>query len=317
MKPTLQSSADLAANILEPGIPTVSTLIAFECAARHGNFSRAAEELHTSQSAISRQIARLEEQLSVRVFDRSRIGVSLTQAGSYFHNAVVAGLGQIRQGIVDARQAANEEQVVISCSHDSWQFVLCPHLDALRKTLGEHVRIQVRFHDHQVRGARFDSGADVVFAWQTHNKYPEALALREAVSPVCSPGYASRNVTILNGPIRGWSALTLLHHSSPDSKPASWEDWFRVVGRPEPMPRTVGFDSYVGAIEAASAGHGIALGRRYFIERYLETEALVTVADGFIEFDSYFAGLLAENGKRNPIAHDCLEFFAETLGRRS
>jgi len=62
-------------------IPAVSTLIAFECAGRLGNFSRAAEELQTSQSAVSRHIARLERQLSTRVFDRSRTGDYQTTRG--------------------------------------------------------------------------------------------------------------------------------------------------------------------------------------------------------------------------------------------
>ncbi|MDE0626850.1 MAG: LysR family transcriptional regulator [Bryobacterales bacterium] len=62
-------------------IPSTSTLLAFESAARHGNFSQAARELETSQSAISRLMARLETQLGARLFERSRTGVRLTEAG--------------------------------------------------------------------------------------------------------------------------------------------------------------------------------------------------------------------------------------------
>ena len=82
-------------------IPSGSALIAFESAARHENFSRAASELCTSQAVISRHILSLETQLSVRLFERSRSGVSLTDAGHHFRDAVVTGLRVIHDGAAE------------------------------------------------------------------------------------------------------------------------------------------------------------------------------------------------------------------------
>ncbi len=82
-------------------IPSGSALIAFESAARHENFSRAASELCTSQAVISRHISSLENRLSVRLFERSRSGVSLTDAGHHFRNAVVTGLEAIHTGATE------------------------------------------------------------------------------------------------------------------------------------------------------------------------------------------------------------------------
>ena len=74
-------------------VPAINTLVAFETAARLGNFSRAAVELKTSQPAISRQIARLEAFLSTRLFQRNRAGAVFTDAGRRFQEGVVHGLG--------------------------------------------------------------------------------------------------------------------------------------------------------------------------------------------------------------------------------
>ena len=71
---------------------------------------------------------------------------------------------------------------------------------------------------------------------------------------------------------------------------ASWEDWFAVAGNPAGVPRRLGLDSYTYVLGAAAAGHCLALGWRYFIERPLESGALVALGDGFVEFDrAYYA----------------------------
>ena len=91
-------------------IPSTSSLVAFESSARHGNFSTAAMELATSQSEISRHIAQLEKQLSVRLFERSRTGVRLTEAGQRFLDAVDVGLGAFREGAVEVAAISDDER---------------------------------------------------------------------------------------------------------------------------------------------------------------------------------------------------------------
>ena len=133
-------------------IPAISTLIAFESAGRLGNFSRAAEELQTSQSAISRHIARLEEHLSTRMFDRSRTGVCLTEAGNHLYDAVASGLQLIDRAITEAGDAPDEEHVEVACSHDAWQLVLMPRLDAIREALDGNSVLRVLLYPHDPGG---------------------------------------------------------------------------------------------------------------------------------------------------------------------
>lgn len=294
-------------------IPAVSTLIAFESAGRLGNFSRAAEELQTSQSAISRHIARLEQQLSTRVFDRSRTGVRLTEAGSHLYDAVARGLQTIDRAIVEAGEASNDEHVAIACSHDAWQLVFMPRLDVLRRALGENSAIRFLLHSHESRDPPRPADADVVFAWDGKSAGPESLAVKEAVRPVCSPQYAMANAATLEGSVDGWGELTLLDFSLPDQGWASWDDWFDTVGRPDALPRILKFESYSDVLQATSAGKGIALGWQCCVAPYIETHTLVPLGDGFVEFDNFYCGLLTEKGRRKPVARNCLATIGEYI----
>ena len=82
-------------------IPAETALIAFESAARNGSFSRAARELRISRSAVRSRVSALEKQLSIQLFERSRSGLSLTEPGRRFHDAVVAGLCVIQAGVAE------------------------------------------------------------------------------------------------------------------------------------------------------------------------------------------------------------------------
>lgn len=294
-------------------IPAVSTLIAFESAGRLGNFSRAAEELQTSQSAISRHIARLEEHLSTRVFDRSRTGVCLTEAGSHLYDAVASGLETINRAMMEAGEATDEEHVMIACSHDAWQLVFMPRLDALQQSLGGNSPIRFRLYPHDSADVPRDPDADVAFTWKEKGDGRETVVLREAVRPVCSPRYANSNAEILNGPISGWSGLTFLDCQGLNQRWASWEGWFDSTGRPDPLPRMIELGSYNDVLQSAAAGGGIALGWRYFVDSYVEAGALVELGEGFVEFDNLFCGLLTEKGRRKPRARNLLAYMGESI----
>ena len=292
-------------------IPSANALIAFESAARHANFTLAARELRTSQAAVSRQIGKLEKWLSARLFERSRAGVTLTGAGIRFRDGVAAGLAAIHRGAAEAAELSNAEQVVIACSHDASHFLIMPRYDALRQALGEDVRIRILTYHHYVQNLPPDPSADLLLTWDATGVTPEdrALVLKEAAGPVCSPTYAATHAQTLAGPVAGWSGLTLLDLVRPNEGWATWEDWFAVAGRPDAAPRRVGFDCYTYVLEAAAAGHGIALGWRHVIDRSLEAGALVALGDGFVDFDNFLFGVLTEKGRRKPLAHRCLAFF--------
>lgn len=296
-------------------IPSTSALTAFESAARHGNFSRAAEELRTSQPTISRQITLLEKHLSVRLFERSRTGVTLTEAGKRFREAVSSGLGLIHAAVQETAQRTKARQLVIACSHEASYFFIMPRYNGLRKILGEEVQLRVLTYRHSQYDLPPGQPSDVLLTWDEASAPPECrwISLREAVRPVCSPDYAMTHSGVLQGPVSGWGGLTFLDLEQPSQGWSTWDNWFQAAGLPETGPRFDRFDHYSYVIEAAAAGCGIALGWRYFVERYLENRTLVELADGYVEFDNYYYGVLTPKGKGNPLAHQCLEYLAESV----
>ena len=294
-------------------IPTTAALSAFECAARTGSFAGAAKELGTSQPAVSRHIAGLERQLGTKLFDRSRTGVSLTEAGRRYHDGVAPGLGMIEKAGDETTQGSTGERVVIACSDPASHYVLRPRHDALREALGERTQIQPVIFYRYSRNLPLEPVADVVLDWEATIEAEDRVSLfREAVRPVCSPIFAASHAETLDGPVSGWGELTFLQPGGTDGDWASWEDWFQSAGRPEPEPRFVSFDSYVYSLEAAVEGQGIALGWRNFVDRHLETGALVALGDDYVERDNHFCAALTEQGRVRPIARLCLSVLEQS-----
>ena len=294
-------------------IPPASALVAFESAARLRSFSRAAQELGTFQSAVSRQIATLEKWVSIRLFDRSPTGVTLTEAGNRMYGAVASGLGVIHRGVAEAEEFSKDEQLVIVCSNETSQFVLLPRYNALCETLGERVQVRILTYHQDIRAVPPDPVADVVLTWdETQAAAPYRVpALKEAVRPVCSPAYAAAHADELNGSVAGWNALTLIDYTRPNQGWATWDDWFAVAGRPKRRPAFLGIESYPYVLEAAAAGRGVALGWRGFIEGHLEAGTLAALGDGFSEFDRFCYCALTEKGRSKALARECLGFFEQ------
>ena len=297
--------------------PSIGSLIVFECAARHGNFTKAASELQTSQPAVSLHISKLENQISARLFERTRSGVILTAAGRHFLDAVEVALGLLHSAAEEAASLTPGNQVVIACAHDSSHLVVFPRYDALWEAIGRENRLRLLTYQRFPKDPPFDPAADVVLTWNAARAAADAaeedraLVFNEEVQLVCSPDYASAHADTLKRPIADWDGLTFLNLNQPNLGWATWSDWFEIAGYPRSTPFYDGFDSYIQVLEAAAAGLGVALGWRGYIERHLDSDAIVMLDDGFVGFDGQFVAVLTAKGRRNPLARKCLSFFVE------
>ena len=294
-------------------IPPASALIAFECAARRGSFSQAAIELATSQSAISRHMARLEKHLNGLLFERSRTGVRLTEAGRRFRDAVVVGLGAIQAGAEEVVTLSSDKpaEVTIACSDEVSHLFLMPRYRALKEALGEHVRVRILVYSQGLSSLPARPAADVMLGWDAGFSTPQdrVLVAREALMPFCAPGYAADHAETLSGPVSGWSDLTFLAHACPGEGRASWSSWFAAAGRAPRNPRFEEFDIYTYALDAAVAGRGLVLGWRHCMERRVESGELVALCDDFVETRRRFNAVLTATGRHRALARSCLEFF--------
>ena len=302
-------------------IPPASDLIAFESAARHGSISRAAEELRTSQPAVSRQIARLEKHLSTQLFERSRWGVSLTEAGRCYREAVLIGLGALRDGAgrVAALSGTGPPEVTLACPDELSHLFAMQRYDALRAALGEEVRVRILARAGAHASLPSEPAADVLLSWDAEGAAPRnrAVIAAEAVGAFCSPDYAAAHAEVLSGPVAGWGGLTFLALAETDEGRASWERWFEAAGSQLSAPRYEVVGSHAHALEQGAAGCGLVLGCRHLIGRHVEAGTLVMQGGGFVETDRLFHAVLTAKGQEKPEARACLAFFAGASKHRA
>ena len=240
-------------------LPPLNSLRAFEAAARHLSFTRAAEELHVTPAAISHHVKALEEHLGVKLFRRLNRAVLLTHAGQ----ACVAGLSDAfdRMAVALERLRAQEFSgpLTVSTSPALAARWLVPRLERFQELCPE-IDVRVSAAMRLVDFARED--VDVAIRYGT-GSYPGLLTellLTNEVVPVCAPA-------LLEGPrlLRAPEDLrhhTLLHDDTRTSDGAypNWAMWLRAAGLEDVDPsRGTRFDYPGLVLEAAAAGDGIAL----------------------------------------------------------
>ncbi|MBC6440455.1 MAG: LysR family transcriptional regulator [Rhodospirillales bacterium] len=289
-------------------IPSTSALLAFESSARLNNFSRAAAELNTSQSAISRHIATLESRLRTRLFARSGRSLELTADGDRFYRAVLSGLEAVQSAAMAIAHATGDNQLTLACTHEISHLYLLPRFEALQQAVGEETRIRIMTIEYDVLEALMVPSIDLIFAYKVLGAAPDehVVALPEAVTPICSPGFAEENHEALARGVSGWFDLPFLENTRPNEGWITWDEWFGRIGTPAFTPRYTGFGNYVYLLEAAAAGRGLALGWHGMIERHLEAGTLVPALDRAISTDRALYAVLTRNGRDREVARTCL-----------
>lgn len=293
-------------------LPPIRTLLAFETVAKLGGVTRAAEELGTSQAAISRHIKRLEEELGIPLLVRSGRGVVLSAEGMAYWKDLGPALGMLRQAGARARASASE--LTVACTHEVSHLVIMPRFAQVRSALGRRARIRILTCEYQAIPAMVDAGADIVFEYRTKQPNRRATAiLREAIAPAAAPDFIDRHASVLRRPPGRWSKIPRLELTKENSGWATWEHWFAAQQADCPAAPVDTFDNYVYALEAATRGDGMVLAWQGFADRYLEAGALVPlVKDWHICGPTLFA-CLTEAGARNPLAKTFLRFLSADL----
>src|SRR3954462_3796669 len=255
-------------------MPSLDLLAGFEAAARHLSFTKAGAELFLTQSAVSRQIKELEDQLGLPLFHRRHRALMLTEAGQQFYAAAAQVLTTMRNATNRLKAQSGRRPLSVTTTPSFAALWLVPRLAGFTRT---HPGIDVRITaETRVQDLERD-GLDVAIR---HG--PPALAgpnairlFGERVFPVCSPKLL-RKV-----PLRQPSDLTnhtLLQYDDPEARHPwlHWKTWLEVAGIPDLRPAgTLTFSGYEQIIPAAVAGHGVALGRTPLVKDLLVSKELV------------------------------------------
>ncbi|MDE8760135.1 MULTISPECIES: transcriptional regulator GcvA [Rhizobium] len=252
-------------------LPPLQTLRAFEATARRLSMTMAAEELHLTHGAVSRQIKALEDHLGVQLFRRLTRKIELTEAGITFFGTVTRLLSELARVAEDIRRKNDTTRLVISAGVSFASKWLTPRLHRLMAHYPDFdVHLQVT--DAPVDFASGD--VDVALQYGT-GSYPFAAAERimnETVSPVCAPEYRDRMGGLATP--ADLAKCKLIHEIGMTT---TWERWFAMMELPYPKTRGPGYSHGSMSIEAAIRGEGVALGRSVLVAEDLAQGRLVAL----------------------------------------
>lgn len=253
-------------------MPSLNGLKAFESAARHMSFTRAAEELNVTQTAVSHQIRRLEDELGVRLFLRLKDGLALTEEGRAYLPGVKCAFEQLRQCTEALWEPKKSRTLTISTLVSLASKWLLPRLAGFQEA---HPNIDIRVSASTDLVDFRCGGVDAAIRYG-NGHWPGLRAdwlMSDEVFPVCSP-------RLLNSayPLREPRDLvnhTLLQVSGMTG--SDWNDWLqaaRVEGELQKSSRLT-FDLAMMAVQAAVNGMGVCIGRTSYVESDLKSGVLV------------------------------------------
>ncbi|AVS81531.1 LysR family transcriptional regulator [Paracidovorax avenae] len=276
----------------------LNALRAFEVSARHLNLTRAAEELHVTQTAVSQHIRNLEERLGKPLFRRLPRGLALTDEGLALLPALADAFGRIECALAQCSDTRPREVLTVGAVGTFAVGWLLPRLQAFQQQC-PFVDLRLLTNNNRVDLAgegldcaiRFGDGA-----W--HGTESDRL-LEAPLSPMCSPALAAR----LRAPA-DLAREPLLRSYRADE----WAAWFGAAGVACPVVRGTVFDSSLALAEAAAQGAGAALLPARLFERELRQGRLVRPFHHEIALGAYWLTRL-----RSRAASPALTAFREWL----
>ena len=286
--------------MLRQFVPSANALFVFEAVARHRSFSRAADEFNVTQPAVSRMIARLEDYLGCRLFERCGSRVALTESGELLYRAVADGFHQIRVAMEQLEtRRTGKEIVTLSLSSAMTTHWLMPRLSRLYEKFPD---IEIRFQliAGEPVGPVENVDLGVRLASMIEDEVHRWPLVDEVIHAVCSPHYlAERGSLDRSGPLDRHTFISL------GTPRISWDEFLGQFGiGPASVERTLVFSDYSIVIQAAANGQGIALGWISAISHLFGTGILVPALEKSVRTGRQYQIVAS---KRKPLRETAVE----------
>jgi DNA-binding transcriptional LysR family regulator len=257
-------------------LPSLDLLKGFEAAARYLSFTRAAEELFLTQSALSRQIQTLEDQLGLPLFERRHRQLLLTEAGQRLQTTAKSMLDQLTQTVAAIRRNQAVQSLRVSTNQPFASLWLIPRLSRFRQ---RHPGIDVYISaDNRIVDLERER-LDLAVRYCTEAMAPPGSVrlFGERLVAVCSPRLAADRSRPLKQP-EDLARHVLLHLDDERGRFPwlNWSAWLAANGIRELTPAgSLRFNHFHEVMQAAVAGQGVALGRVPLINDLLKDRRLV------------------------------------------
>jgi LysR family transcriptional regulator, glycine cleavage system transcriptional activator len=292
-------------------------LPAFEAAARTLSFTRAAQELFLTQSAVSRQIQQLEASLDTLLFERRHRSLALTPAGQVMHRAVGDSLERLRDAAAAVRKETGPRQVAITCTPGFASLWLIPRL---ARFTAAHPQVDVRISASLDIVDLARSTIDVAVRFVPSSAGQGPALFEEEVQPLCAPQLLQDATRPLK------KTADIAHHTlltvdyvQGEALTVDWEPWFQVMGLKDVrMANSLRFTSYADAVAAAVSGQGLVIGRLPLLDEMLRSGKLVAPFRGRAATRRGYFVALSPRGAGNADAKDFVAWLSkEAEGARA
>lgn len=253
-------------------LPSLNGLRAFEAAARHLSFTLAADELHVTQTAISHQIKRLEQELGIRLFVRQNRALALTAQAQAYLPGVRAAFNDLRLATDRLLRRDDDHVLTISTLASLAAKWLLPRMSAFQIA---HPGIDVRITTSAALVDFRDGSVDAAIRYG-RGQWPGLRAdwlMADEMFPVCSP-------TLLQGAYPLTSSENLVHYTllhTSGSYDDDWRLWLTAAGLPVDLSqlRSISYDLMFMTLQAAIEGQGVAMGRTTYVQDDIAAGRLV------------------------------------------
>ena len=295
-----------------PRLPSLDLLNGFEAAARLLSFTKAGEELHLSQSAVSRQMQELEAQLGVPLFERRHRALALTEAGQALHAASAQVLSTMRTVTDRLREGRSRRTLSVTTTQSFASLWLIPHLAGFTRT---HPHLDVRISaETRVLDLERD-GLDLAIRHGPATMVgSNAVRLfGERVFPVCSPKLLNDKARPLREP-KDLRHHVLLQYDDPDGRHPwmHWKTWLEIERLTDLRPAgSLVFSGYDQIIPSAIAGHGVALGRSPLVREALASGELVAPFKRSADPARAYYAIVSKNAGGRPEVADFVAWLKE------
>ena len=250
----------------------LNALRAFESAARHLSFTRAAEELCVTPTAISHQVRALEDFLETGLFERKNGRLKLTPAAAAALGDLSEGFNRLEAAISPLNRRGGPQRIVVAASPSFASLWLLPKL---QRFFAAAPGIDVSLSTVIARESFDEGGFDVsICSCEDHPNRKVDYLMDERILPVCSPDLVPPDG------VRALADLPLIHDDKSNDSFPTWRRYFEEMG--VPMREPIGglrFNQSSLAIEAAAKGHGVLLGRSRLIGAALADGRLMPATD--------------------------------------
>lgn len=278
-------------------VPSLTALVALEAVVRHKSFTEAARELGVTQAAVSRQIAYLEQDFEVSLFNRGHRCVQPTLACAELGALLAEHFSSIASAVEAIRATGKEQVVTIGATVAFSNFWLLSRLIEFRQL---HPGVQLRVISQDSKINMESSNVDVAIRYG-NPPFDDATVLAscgDVIVPVCSPAYATK----LAGRHFWEMSTDLIEYDAADSLWYSWPKWYAQMGLKKPSGEpSMKFSHYTETIAAAKAGQGVALGWGVLVNTFIQDGSLVVLSERALVPNGQYNVIVPLSAARNSI----------------